>query len=143
MRARGLPVVLAMIRDYFPAGAGMGGFDPIFRMHEPFNLLKRTYFNHAHNDFLEIALDAGLPGLLLLAAAIGWWGLASARAWRRRPDAVVVLARLGSAILLLVLGASLVDYPTRTPLIMVTMVLAAMWLHCGTGPALPRPPQHL
>lgn len=143
MRARGLPVVLAMIRDYFPVGAGVGGFDPLFRMHEPFDLLKRTYFNHAHNDFLEIILDAGLPGVLLLIAAIGWWGRASVRVWRRRPDAAVVLARLGSAILLLVLGASVVDYPARTPLIMVTMVLAAAWLHGGTGPALPRPTQHL
>lgn len=143
MRARGLPVVLAMIRDYFPVGGGMGGFDPLFRMHEPFDLLKRTYFNQAHNDFLGIALDAGVPGILLLCAAVGWWIWASVRVWRRRPDATVVLARLGSAMLLLVLGASVVDYPARTPLIMVTVVLAAAWLHGGTGPALPRPSQHL
>ncbi len=143
MRARGLPVVLAIIRDYFPFGAGLGGFDPLFRMHEPFSLLKRTYFNHAHNDFLEIILDGGVPGLMLLAAALGWWGWASVRTWRRRPDATVVTARLGSAILLLVLGASVVDYPARTPLIMVTMVLAAAWLHGETGPALPRSAQHL
>lgn len=143
MRARGLPVVLAMIRNYFPVGAGVGGFDTLFRMHEPFGLLKRTYFNHAHNDFLEIVLDAGVLGLLLLIAAVGWWGWASVRVWRRRPDAVAVLARLGSAILLLVLGASIVDYPARTPLIMVTMVLAAAWLHGGTSPTLPRHNQHL
>lgn len=143
MRARGLPVVLAMIRDYFPFGAGLGGFDPLFRMHEPFSLLKRTYFNHAHNDFLEIILDAGIAGLMLLVTALGWWGRASVNAWRRRPNATVVQARLGSAILLLVLGASVVDYPARTPLIMVTMVLAAAWLHGGTGPALPRSAQQL
>lgn len=143
MRARGLPVVLAMIRDYFPIGAGVGGFDPLFRMHEPFGLLKRTYFNHVHNDFLEIVLDAGVPGLLLLIAAIGWWSWASVRVWRHRPDAVAVLARLGSAILLLVLGASVVDYPARTPLVMVTMVLAAVWLHGGTSPTLPRSNPHL
>lgn len=143
MRSRGLPTVLAMIREYFPFGAGVGGFDPLFRMHEPFGLLKRTYFNHAHNDFLEIVLDAGMAGLLLLTAAVGWWGWASMRVWRRRPDAAVMLARLGSAILLLVLGASIVDYPARTPLIMATMVLAAAWLHGGTRLTLPRPNHHL
>src|SRR3546814_10117899 len=57
MRARGLPTVLSMIAAYFPAGAGFGGFDPIFRLHEPFRLLKPTYFNHAHNDFLAVVLD--------------------------------------------------------------------------------------
>ena len=39
MRARGLPTVLEMIRTYFPFGSGLGGFDPIFRIHEPFELL--------------------------------------------------------------------------------------------------------
>ncbi len=124
MRGRGLPTVLAMVREYFPWGSGLGGFDPVFRMHEPFHLLKPTYFNHAHNDFLEIVLDAGLPGLLLLLAALSWWAWASVRAWRG--DAV--LPRLGSAILLLVILASLVDYPARTPLIMAVMVIAAAWL---------------
>lgn len=143
MRTRGLPVVLGMIREYFPVGAGVGSFDPLFRMHEPFDLLKRTYFNHAHNDFLEVVFEAGLPGLVLLAAAIAWWGWASIRVWRRKVDVDVLLARLGSAILLLVLGASAVDYPARTPLIMVTMVLAAGWLYGGIRPALPRNAQHL
>src|SRR3546814_14561816 len=41
-----------------------------------------TYFNHAHNDFLEIVLDGGLPALLLMLVAIGWYGMASMRAWR-------------------------------------------------------------
>ena len=62
MRQRGLPTVLAMISDYLPFGSGLGGFDPIFRISEPFALLKPIFFNHAHNDFLEILLDAGLPG---------------------------------------------------------------------------------
>src|SRR3546814_13372301 len=82
MRARGLPTVLSMIAAYFPAGAGFGGFDPIFRLHEPFRLLKPTYFNHAHNDFLEVVLDGGLPAALLLLVAIGWYAIASIRAWR-------------------------------------------------------------
>lgn len=143
MRTRALPVVLAMIREYFPVGAGVGSFDPIFRMHEPFDLLKRTYFNHAHNDFLEVAFETGVPGVVLLAVAIGWWGWASMRVWRRQIDVNVMLARLGSAIILLVLVASAVDYPARTPLIMVTMVLAAVWLYGGAHPALPRKAQHL
>jgi O-antigen ligase len=124
MRTRGLPTVLTIIRTYFPTGTGLGSFDPIFRIHEPFVLLKPTYFNHAHNDFLEIILTAGLPGLLLLVAAIIWWLWRSIGAWRADP----VLPKLGSATLLLILLASAVDYPARTPLIMAVAAIAGIWL---------------
>jgi O-antigen ligase len=157
MRGRGLPTVLEMVGTYFPAGAGFGSFDPIFRMHEPFELLKRTYFNHAHNDFLEIVLDGGLPALVLLLAALGWWALASWRVWRAEDDPRYRLARLGSAMLLLVFVASAFDYPARTPMVMAMIVIAAVWLSRGAirAPAdglhkteavpvgLPRQNQHL
>ena len=124
MRRRALPTVIAMAWDYFPLGSGIGGFDTVFRIHEPFALLKATYFNHAHNDFLEVALDAGLPGLILLVVALGWWGWASVIAWRGRQ----IIPKLGSAMLLLVIVASVFDYPARTPTIMAMMVIASVWL---------------
>lgn len=133
MRSRGLPTVLSMITDYFPFGSGLGGFDPIFRIHEPFELLKPTYFNHAHNDFLEIAIDAGLPGLALLLTALCWWGWASVRAWHTGSGSDAMLARLGSAMLLLVMLASVFDYPARTPGIMALVVIAGVWLRGCSG----------
>lgn len=147
MRVRGLPVVLAMIGKYLPWGSGLGGFDAVFRMNEPFGLLKATYFNHAHNDWLEVVLGAGVAGLLVLAAAVGWWGLASVKAWRSRGEGMT-LPRLGSSILLLVMLASVADYPARTPMIMTVVVIAAVWL-CSVGKddadtsALPGDSQHL
>ncbi|WP_283407240.1 O-antigen ligase family protein [Novosphingobium panipatense] len=127
MRTRGLPTVLSMIAAYFPAGAGFGGFDTVFRLHEPFQLLKPTYFNHVHNDLMEVVLDGGLPALLLLLIAIGWYGIASIRAWRGN-GRHSVLPKLGSAILLLVFVASAFDYPARTPMMMAMIVIAASWL---------------
>lgn len=151
MRSRALPTVWAMIGTYFPVGSGLGGFDPLFRMHEPFALLKPTYFNHVHNDFLEIPLEAGIPGLLLLLGAIGWWGWASVQAWRQP----ALLPRAGAVMILLVLIASVFDYPARTPTIMAILVVAAVWLgardmigldgdeRTGRGSALPRTGRHL
>lgn len=127
VRAKALPTVLSMIETYFPAGSGFGGFDSVFRMHEPFELLKPTYYNHAHNEYLEIALDGGLAGILLLAIAVLWWLIASVRTWRSGS----VHAQLGSAILFLVLMASLSDYPARTPVMMAVVVFAAVWLSQG------------
>lgn len=134
MRSRNLPTVLDMIREYFPAGSGLGGFDPVFRMGEPFALLNLTYFNHAHNDFLEVVLDAGVLGLALLIAALLWWIWASVRVWRPGFESASALPRLGSAMLLLTIIASIFDYPARTPMIMAMIVIAGVWLgNSGRG----------
>lgn len=136
MRARALPTVLTMTYDYFPVGIGLGGFDPVFRRYEPFNLLKPTYFNQAHNDLLAVVLEGGLLGLLVLLAAVIWWVRASFVVWRqigRHDDAVgqIMRGRFGSAALGLVLAASLVDYPVRAPLIAATVALNAALLAWG------------
>jgi O-antigen ligase len=133
LRTRAMPTIASMIRLYFPFGSGFGGFDPLFRVHEPLALLKPTYFNQAHNDFLGIALDGGLPALVLLLAALAWWLVASVRVWRAAPSELVMPARLGSAILLLILVASAFDYPVRTPTFMALVVVAAAWLAQGTA----------
>jgi O-antigen ligase len=147
IRTRALPTVLAMIQTYLPAGSGFGSFDPAFRIHEPFALLKPTYFNHAHCDFLEVALEGGLPALLLLLAAIGWWVLASFRVWRASGSADMTMGRVGSTMLALTFVASAVDYPARTPLIMVVIAIAAIWLgwssKAAVEAALPRGSEHL
>ena len=128
MRHRALPTVVAMVRDYLPFGSGLGGFDPLFRLHEPFSLLKLTYFNRAHNDFLEIVLDTGIAGAVLLTLALAWWVWMSLRAWRSATGRRAMMARTGSILLLIVLLASIVDYPARTPIFMALVVIAAIWL---------------
>jgi O-antigen ligase len=131
MRTRGLPIVLQMIGAYFPVGTGFGSFDPVFRLHEPFDLLKPSYFNHAHNDFLEIILNGGLPGALLLMGAIAWWAIRSVNAWRGGSTT----ARLGSATVFLILVASVSDYPLRTPQMMAVLAIAALWMGDRRHPA--------
>lgn len=138
MRQQARPTVVAMATQYWPAGSGFGSFDAVFRKHEPFELLDHTYFNHAHNDFLEIALDGGVAGVGLLLAVLSWWAWASFRAWRPgKPggqsgdESGVAAARAGSAVILLVLLASVVDYPARTPVIMAVLVVAGVMLAGG------------
>lgn len=132
MRARSLPTVLSMTHTYFPAGIGMGSFDVAFRHHEPFALLKLTYFNQAHDDVLSVILEGGLPGLIVLVMATVWWARGSMMVWPARAyDGALVRARLGSAMLAFVFAASIVDYPARTPTIMAVVALASAWLSWG------------
>ncbi|USU03347.1 O-antigen ligase family protein (plasmid) [Sphingomonadaceae bacterium OTU29LAMAA1] len=128
MRSRALPTVWTMVRDTFPAGNGLGSFDSMFRRHEPETLLKPSWFNQAHNDIMDVALSAGLPGLLLLATALIWWVWASIGVWRNLADRQYQQARLGSAMVLLVVISSVFDYPARTPMMMAMIVFAGFWL---------------
>ena len=127
-----------MTQYYLPLGTGMGTFDPVYRIHEPDNLLAVRYFNHAHNDPVEWILEGGIPAAMLLLAAVAWWLLKSVRAWRS-PSPDKSLARVGSGILLLVLVASVTDYPARTPMIMAVAVIAAVWLNIGDYRARSKP----
>lgn len=131
IRNRAVSTMLRMVGEYFPLGSGFGTFDPVFRMHEPFDLLKPTYFNHAHDDFLEVALEGGLPGITLLLAALGWLGRATIRAIGGGRSAL--FARVGAGMLWLIAIASIFDYPARTPIVMMTIVIAALWAQ-GTKP---------
>jgi O-antigen ligase len=136
MRTRALPILLQITSTYFPVGSGFGSFDAVFRLHEPFHLLEPTYFNHAHNDLLELVLTGGVPALLLLIVGLAWWLAESLKAWRS-PSAM--LARLGSSIVFLILVASAFDYPARTPLVMAILVLAAVLLTGAAGTPAGRP----
>lgn len=135
LRVRALPTVIDMVGTYLPTGAGFGTFATSLQIYEPFELLKLTYFNHAHNDFLELALDGGLPALALLGGALLWWLWASWRIWRRERSPRVIRGQLGSATIALVLIASAFDYPARTPVIMAVLVIATLWLSWGLAPS--------
>lgn len=134
LRSQALPNIFSAIEIYFPAGSGFGTFDPVYRIGEPDALLQPLYLNHAHNDWLEIVLDGGLPALILLSVALYWFALASLRAWRTRREKRD-LARPASATLFIIMLASLPDYPARTPLIMAIVVLGFVWLSAAPAQA--------
>lgn len=142
MRAQAFPAVMKAVATYFPIGTGYGTFDPVFRIHEPLALLSPTYFNHAHNDLAELVLDGGLLGLLLALSALCWWAMRTFRIWHAKIEAQTELAKPGSAMIVLIVVASFVDYPVRTPLMMAVLIIAAFWLSTASAArstALPPP----
>lgn len=126
LRPRLWASIVPILPDYQPLGSGIGSYVEVYRAREPLALLRETYSNHAHNEYLEIALTAGVPGmLLLLIAAVAL----AHRAWRARygNDPTTLLARLGCSILVLLACASIGDYPVRTPALAAVLALAAIW----------------
>ena len=101
------------IAETFPAGTGLGTFQEIYRTQDDPYRVSREYVNHAHNDYLEVVLELGVVGLLLLLAFLAWFVTRSIAAWRASFEGTG-LARAGSVIVFVVLLHSVVDYPLRT-----------------------------
>lgn len=106
------------IGSVFPFGGGFGTFQPLYLAFDRPDALSNAYVNRAHNDWLELVLEAGLPAILLMMAFLVWFGWSVWRAWRghateegRLDLKLVRAATLSIAILLLHSG---VDYPLRT-----------------------------
>lgn len=112
-RMAGLPIVSAEALRQLPFGSGLGTFDEVYRSRERVEGLQNAYLNHAHNDLLELWLETGLPGLILLGLFVVWFGRRSYDAWRT-PGMDGVLACVGSVVVGTLLLHSLVDYPLRT-----------------------------
>lgn len=110
LRFEAWPYVAKAAAGFQPFGSGLGSFDRVFEAVEPLSLVAPTYFNHAHNDYLELWLETGWAGAAIFAGFMLWLGRASLKAWRGRSRA----PRAASAAALLLLAASAVDYPLRT-----------------------------
>jgi O-antigen ligase len=134
LRIQALPIVMHALDRFFPAGSGLGTFVEVYKIYEPNALISEAYFNHAHNDFVELLLTAGLLGALLLI----WIGAMMSLSLRslirnRRVDAgergysAQVLGRAGFSILTMLALSSAVDYPLRVPSLMLLGIVAAVW----------------
>ncbi|MBB5661395.1 O-antigen ligase family protein [Brevundimonas halotolerans] len=117
------PIVAQAAQDFLPLGSGMGSFDPVYRSYEPVETLRASYFNQAHNDYLEIWLEAGWAGIALVIATFVWWSRRSWSAWRAGSHPDRDLQRAASVALLLIAAHSAGDYPLRTEAMAVVFAL--------------------
>jgi O-antigen ligase len=124
-RFEGWPVVLAAARSFLPLGSGVGSFEAVYQSVEPLSQVSPIYFNHAHNDFLELWLETGLVGAALLAGFLAWFALRCAAIWRGRSQSSRAdLAAACTLLIGLLLAHSIVDYPLRTEALMVLFAFA-------------------
>ena len=121
-------VTVQAAQQYFPLGSGFGTFVPIYQMSSPRSQVFERYVNHAHDDWLEIALEGGLPALACIAGFLAWFGRASVRAWGASVHSNGNCARAGSAAIVLLMLHSVVDYPLRSIAIMTVFALSCGFL---------------
>jgi O-antigen ligase len=101
------------LKEYWPFGFGMGGFEPAMIPAERLEFLDATIPNRAHNDFLELGLEAGLLGYLTLFAGVLVCLTLAWKSWRDRPATRTQVVFVAGVLIVITLH-SLVDYPLRS-----------------------------
>ncbi|KPP94420.1 O-antigen ligase [Erythrobacter sp. HL-111] len=110
---------------YWPLGAGMGTFDEVFQIDESLENMTVRRAGRAHNDYLEIAIEAGLPGLVLVAA---WLLLVGWLSWQARRSRWRWTGWAGASFLVCIALQSITDYPLRNQTILAAAGLALLAL---------------
>ena len=119
-----LSIIMRMLHDHWVMGIGFGAFEGVFKGYETIEVLTPFIFNEAHNDWLQFVIEGGVPAVCLLALCLFWLaatGYRKLRAPRKKFDSVgfVALSILGLSGI-----ASAVDYPLRTPIMMLICATA-------------------
>jgi len=103
---------VVLVENYGLVGTGLGTFEKMYRLTERPDRVDRNYVNHAHNDYLELAIETGPPGILLIIMFLAWWGRSVVQMVRSpASDQFAYAGAIASAALLV---HSLVDFPLRT-----------------------------
>lgn len=87
-----------MILDFPFTGIGMGLFQPLADQLYPFLIFEPGQVHHAHNLFLQVAVDLGIPGLLAwlwMLAVVVISAVKTYRAGRAENDALLSAAGAG------------------------------------------------
>lgn len=132
VRLENWPIVAQAAESYLPWGSGLGSFDTVFRSVEPLETLDPTFFNQAHNDYLETWLETGLLGAALLLMFLVWFGRRAWAAWREDASTRTDLRRASTIGIVVVLAHSAVDYPLRTATIATIFALMCGLLEAAT-----------
>jgi putative inorganic carbon (HCO3(-)) transporter len=127
-RVRVLDQIPAVIEHYAPAGSGLGTFAIAF---EPFrNETLKGYYDHAHNDYAEFAVETGFVGLGLVLLLGGIHYLHALRVMifraRRTPAAVCFAAFMGlTALGIHAMSDFNLQIPANAGTLVIFMALAA------------------
>jgi len=104
---------LRMIRDFPLFGVGLGNFEWRFPFYQSETL--SLDWNHAHNDYLELAAELGLPVFVLLVFAFAALSADCFRKWWKQKDLVFAWGWGGSLALTSLAIHSFFDFNLAIP----------------------------
>jgi len=126
-RVQTLAPILSLLKEHWLLGSGFGSFARVYQIIEPDALLQEAYLNQAHNDWLQLPIEGGVPGALIFILGIAWIFfhlIRSSRDRLARKDANASETWILAAAFAVLAAGSITDYPLRAP----SMAMVAMFL---------------
>lgn len=108
---------------FFPVGSGLGTFEEVYRRYENPKAVTSTFVAHAHNDYLELVLELGVAGIVLIGLFLAWW-LSCLRSLLRTQASAFAWAGWGAVGVMLVHSGW--DYPLRTAALSTAFALSCV-----------------
>ena len=108
------PRLVEAIRDYPLTGTGYGTFEDMFPLYRDETVSPFGHWDKAHNSYLELMMELGLPASLMLFLAIGLlvWRCLRGGVTRHRDRYIPLIALAASVLVAL---HSLVDFSLQIP----------------------------
>jgi O-antigen ligase len=122
------PAVMTMVKDFPLLGTGLGTFGSAFLGYQ--REFPSAYFDHAHNDYLEILAETGWTGfLLLLAGSLIFIASTLARLPKVQVREARLIALGGLSAIFGLLIHSLFDFNLAIPSNALSLTVAAGLTH--------------
>ncbi|RLA46832.1 MAG: O-antigen ligase family protein [Gammaproteobacteria bacterium] len=121
---------LGLLRDHPITGTGAGSFYGVFPQYRQ-EEVGNVYFDHAHNDYLQFAIEFGLLGFVPLAAFVFFTLITALGAQWQRRDALMRGLSFSTIMAIIAFGIhSTVDFNLQIPANAATfmIILAMGWL---------------
>ena len=101
-------------QQYFPFGAGVGAFVPVFIAVERLEVVDTTLPNRAHNDGLEFLIEGGIFGLIILTVITSILVRKLLQGLKNPPSGSRGQVYFAGATFCIIALHSQVDYPLRS-----------------------------
>ena len=122
------------VSDFAFTGCGLGAFREVGRLLYPLAIPLTYDYAHAHNIFLQVALDTGIPGLVAYLALLGASFAILWRAARANPDLrPLAIGMIGGMVALHVYGLTDAVAPGAKPGLVYWVLLGLAGV-IGSGP---------
>jgi len=119
-----------LLKDNLWTGTGAGSFYGVFPEYREEDV-GNIYFNHAHNDYMQFAIELGLIGFIPLLTVAALSFVVALKAMRKRRDSLMRGLSFSSMMAIMAFGIhSTVDFNLQIPANAATfmVVLALAWL---------------
>ena len=122
----------SIVKDFPIWGTGYGAYEVVNPIYRAPGSYVGVNVDHAHNEYLEVLVEGGVPALLLVLLAVGcicWLGWRAVR-YRSRPTAGLALGGLFALIAVLIHNVGEFGLHIPANMLLITVISAHL---CGLG----------